>query len=114
LILITGNVPSTKKAAFQAKVANGRKDILHKIATQLVKQYDIIVLENLKIKNMMNKRHVDNAISNYVWLMLRQMITYKCQQYRKQLSIVDAKNTSSVCNACHHKNHNFDELLDNQ
>ena len=41
-----------QKARYQAKIANQRKDYLHKLTTTLVKQYDLIVIEDLKTKNL--------------------------------------------------------------
>ncbi len=43
------------KARYQAKIANKRKDYLHKITTDLVKNYDVIVIEDLKTKNLLKE-----------------------------------------------------------
>ncbi|WP_156399744.1 transposase, partial [Lactobacillus hamsteri] len=40
------------KARYQSKVSNQRRDYLHKLTTHLVKQYDVIVIEDLKTKNL--------------------------------------------------------------
>ncbi|WP_262393382.1 transposase [Sporolactobacillus inulinus] len=45
-----------RKATLQAKIANQRKDYLHKLTTQLIKHYDVIVIEDLKTKNLL-KNH---------------------------------------------------------
>lgn len=88
------------KAMYQAKVANMRKDYLHKITTHLVKQYDVIVIEDLKTKNLLKNHHLAKSISNASWRMFRTMLEYKCQWYGKKLIAVDPKNTSRICSKC--------------
>ena len=88
------------KAVYQAKVAAQRKDYLHKLTTHLVKQYDVIVIEDLKVKNLQNNHHLAKSIANASWSMFRQMLEYKCQWYGKKLVAVDPKNTSRICSKC--------------
>ena len=88
------------KARCQAKAANQRKDYLHKLTTHLVKQYDVIVIEDLKTKNLLQNHHLAKAISNASWRMFRQMLEYKCKWYGKRLVAVDPKNTSRICSEC--------------
>lgn len=89
-----------QKAVYQAKIANKRKDYLHKITTKLVKQYDVIVIEDLKIKNLMKNHHLAKSIANASWRMFRQMLEYKCKWYGKKLITVDPRNTSRICSKC--------------
>ncbi|WP_156409505.1 IS200/IS605 family accessory protein TnpB-related protein, partial [Ligilactobacillus equi] len=72
------------KAKLQAKIANKRNDALHKITTELVKQYDVIVIENLKSKNMMKNHNLANAVSSNAWYAFKSMLEYKCNWYGKQ------------------------------
>nr|WP_035438228.1 RNA-guided endonuclease TnpB family protein [Lactobacillus hamsteri] len=88
------------KAVYQAKAANQRKDYLHKLTTHLVKQYDVIVIEDLKTKNLLQNHHLAKAISNASWRTFRQMLEYKCRWYGKRLIAVDPKNTSRICSEC--------------
>lgn len=53
-----------RKARLQAKIADKRKDYLHKLTTTLVKQYDTIVIEDLRAKNMMKNHILAKAIAN--------------------------------------------------
>lgn len=92
----------TIKAKYQAKVANQRKDYLHKVTTELVKKYDVIVIEDLKIKNLQQNHHLAQSIANASWRMFRTMLEYKCKWYGKQLIAVDPKNTSRICSNCNY------------
>lgn len=92
----------TIKAKYQAKVAHQRKDYLHKVTTELVKKYDVIVIEDLKIKNLQQNHHLAKSIANASWRMFRTMLEYKCKWYGKQLIAVDPKNTSKICSNCNY------------
>ena len=89
-----------QKSFYQAKVAAQRKNYLHKLTTHLVKQYDVIVIEDLKVKNLQKNHHLAKSIANASWSMFRQMLKYKCQWYGKKLITVDPKNTSRICSKC--------------
>lgn len=90
------------KARYQEKIANKRKDYIHRITTQLVKDYDVIVIENLKAKNMMKNHHLAKSIANSAWYLFRSMLEYKCQWYGKQLIVVPAHYTSQECSHCYY------------
>ena len=90
------------KAKSQKCLANKRKDFLHKLSTNLVKTYDIIVIEDLKSKNMMKNHKLAKAIGNASWYEFRTMLEYKCKWYGKQLIIVPPHYTSQECSNCHH------------
>ena len=89
-----------QKARYQAKIANQRKDYLHKLTTTLVKQYDVIVIEDLKTKNLQKNHHLAKAIVNASWYQLRTMLKYKCAWYGKRLIIVKPNYTSQICSYC--------------
>ena len=88
------------KARLQAKIADTRKDYLHKLTTTLVNQYDTIVIEDLRAKNMMKNHTLAKAIANGSWYLFRSMLEYKCNWYGKQLIVVSPKYTSQVCSNC--------------
>ena len=90
------------KAKLQKRLANKRKDFLHKLSTNLVKTYDIIVIEDLKSKNLMKNHKLAKAIGNASWYEFRTMLEYKCKRYGKQLIIVSPHYTSQECSNCHH------------
>jgi putative transposase len=88
------------KACYQAKIANKRKDYLQKITTELVKNYDVIVMEDLKAKNLLKNHHLAKSISNQSWREFRTMLEYKCKWYGKKLVIVSPNYTSQICSNC--------------
>ena len=88
------------KARYQAKIANKRKDYLQKITTELVKNYDVIVMEDLKAKNLLKNHSLAKSISNQSWREFRTMLEYKCKWYGKQLVVVSPNYTSQICSNC--------------
>lgn len=88
------------KARYQQKIANKRKDYLQKITTDLVKKYDVIVIEDLKTKNLMHNHHLAKSIANASWYLFRIMLEYKCEWYGKQLIVVNPNYTSQICSDC--------------
>ena len=89
-----------QKARYQAKVANKRKDYLHKITTELVRSYDVIVIEDLKAKNLLKNHHLAKSITNNSWYLFREMLEYKCKWYGKKLIKVSPNYTSQICSNC--------------
>lgn len=88
------------KARYQQKIANKRKDYLHKLTTNLVKKYDVIVIEDLKTKNLQKNHHLAKSISNASWYQFRTMLEYKCAWYGKRLIVVSPNYTSQICSNC--------------
>ena len=91
-----------QKARYQQRIANRRKDYLHKLTTNLVKQYDVIVIEDLKTKNLQHNHHLAKAIANASWYDFRTMLAYKCAWYGKELIVVKPNYTSQICSNCGH------------
>lgn len=89
-------------AKIYAKERNQRTDRYHKLTTQLVREFDIIVLEDLSTSKMMKNPQLAKSIAAQSWRQIRDMLTYKCARYGKELILVDPYKTSQICSACGH------------
>ena len=83
------------------RVANQRKDWLHKITTHLVRKYDVIALEDLNVRGMVKNHNLAKAIANVSFGEFNRQIEYKSQMYGKQIHRVDRFFPSSkTCSNC--------------
>lgn len=94
-----------KLAKFHEHIANCRKDYLHKISIFLVKNYDVICIETLRIKNMIKNHKLAKAISDVSWYEFCQQLEYKCLWYDKKFVQINTYFASSqICSNCRYKN----------
>lgn len=92
-----------KVALAHGKIANSRKDFLHKLTIQLVRENQTIVVEDLSIKNMMKNPKLAQSISDAAWGELVRQLEYKCQWYGRTLVKIDRWFPSSKrCGHCRH------------
>ena len=92
-------------ARLHEKIANVRADHHHKISTRLAKENKIVVVENLKIKNMVKNKHLSKAISDVAWYKFFTMLEYKLAERGGQLIKVPTFYPSSqTCHVCGYKN----------
>lgn len=90
-----------KIARIYEKILNKREDNLHKLTTKLVNENQVIVIEDLAVKSMLKNHKLAKAISDASWRRLRQMLSYKCQWYGRELKLVDRFYPSSkTCSHC--------------
>jgi putative transposase len=82
------------------RIANRRKDFLHKLARRYVEQYDTIVIEDLNVAGMIRNRHLARSILDASWSMFRQLLAYKAENAGRKLIAVPARFTSQKCSAC--------------
>lgn len=89
-----------KVAKLHEKIANQRKDFLHKVSTQMINDNQVIVMEDLCVKNMLQNHKPAKAISEVSWRKFREMLTYKSKWYGRELIIAPANFASSQLCSC--------------
>lgn len=103
------NKQKKKVAKIHKDISNQRLDFLHKLSTQIVSENQVIILEDLSNKKLMSKNYtfMNRELSDASFGMFIGMIMYKSEWYQRACIKIDSKNTSRMCNHCHHIN---DEL----
>jgi putative transposase len=105
------NKARLKVAAIHEKTANQRTDFLHNLSTELVRNYDVICVESLKIKNMVKNRKLAKSISDASWGEFVRQLEYKCSWYGKHLVKTPQFFASSQnCHVCGYKNEAVKDL----
>lgn len=78
-----------------------RLNFHHQVSRKLVNENQVIVLEDLKIKNMVKNRKLSRAISEQGWYQFRMFLEYKCDWYGRELIIINQWYPSSkTCSSC--------------
>ncbi|MCL4325956.1 MAG: transposase [Candidatus Thermoplasmatota archaeon] len=89
-----------KVAKKQRKLANARKDNLHKASNQIVESGNIIVFEDLNVQGMVQNHNLAKSISDGFWGKLVDMCVYKAENAGKYIEFVNPRNTSQLCSRC--------------
>ncbi|MFF3679751.1 RNA-guided endonuclease InsQ/TnpB family protein [Streptomyces sp. NPDC002120] len=91
----------TRVARIHARIADRRRDHLHKLSTRLVRENQTLVIEDLAVRNMLGNGKLARAISDAAWRELRNMLQYKAAWYGRELIITDRWFPSSqLCSTC--------------
>ena len=94
-----------KVAKLHEKVANQRKDFLHKLSRQIANAYDCVCIEDLDMKAMSQALNFGKSVADNGWGMFTTFLKYKLNDAGKYLVKVDKFYASSqICNACGYKN----------
>lgn len=105
------NKQRIKVAKLHEKVADQRKDFLHKLSRQIANAYDCICIEDLNMKAMSRYLHFGKSVSDNGWGMFTAFLKYKLEEQGKRLIRVDKFFASSqTCSVCGYKNNSTKDL----
>ena len=97
------NKARIKLSRLHAKVADRRRDYIAKLSTRLVRENQVIVVEDLNVAGMVRNHCLARVISDAAWRMLLSCLAYKCAWYGREFVKVDRFYPSSkTCSACGH------------
>ena len=89
-------------AGLHEKVANQRKDFLHKLSRQLIVLFGVIFVEDLSPKQMVedNSKTLNKYINDAAWSTFFDMLTYKAVEAGRKVIKVNPKGTTQTCSGC--------------
>ena len=88
-------------AKLHAKVKDSRTDFLHKLTTRLVHENQALAIEDLNVSGMVKNRKLSRAISDAGWSSFRTLLTAKCTDHGRQLTVVNRwEATTQKCHVC--------------
>lgn len=100
-----------KIALCHEKITNTRKDYLHKISHEIISENQVIISENLQIKNMVKKHHMAKSISDASWYELTRQLEYKAEWNGRNYIKIDRFYASSqLCSVCGYRNTDTKDL----
>lgn len=94
-------VARKKVAKLHAKIADTRTDFLHQLSTKVIKENQLIALEDLNVSGMVRNRKLSRAISDLGWRSFRTMLIAKGEIYGREVRIINRwEATTQTCSAC--------------
>ena len=100
-----------KVAKLHEKIANQRKDFLHKTSKKIIRENQSIVIEELRVKNMIKNHKLAKSIADVSWSEFRRQLEYKSEWYGRELIIAPSNYASSqLCSNCGNKSSQTKDL----
>ena len=94
-----------KVAKLHDRIANQRHNLLHQVTCQLIRNYDVICLEDLQVENMMKNHKLARNIADVSWSEFMRQLTYKAKWFGRIIVKIDKFYPSSqLCHICGYKN----------
>ena len=100
-----------KIASCHEKITNTRKDYLHKVSHKIISENQVIVSENLQIRNMVKNHHLAKSIVDVSWYELTRQLEYKAKWNGREYVKIDTFYASSqICSNCGYQNADTKDL----
>ena len=100
-----------KIASCHEKIRNTRKDYLHKVSHEIISENQVIVSEDLQIKNMVKNHDLAKSISDASWYELTRQLGYKAEWNGREYIKIDTFYASSqICSTCGYQNTDIKDL----
>jgi putative transposase len=95
------NVTRIRIANLHNKIADTRKDFLHKLSTKIVNENQVIIWEDLNVSGMVKNRKLSRAISQQGWYEFRTLCEAKSEKLGREFKVISRwEPTSQVCSDC--------------
>lgn len=82
------------------RIRNQRLDFARKLAKEVINKYDLIAIEDLNIKNMVQNHNFSKSVNDAAWAIFAACLNFKAEEAGKTIVAVDPRGTSQICSRC--------------